>query len=174
MTNVLLAQFANGERLTAAVRAARGRNYRVLDAFTPYPVEGVIALLDLRPSRIKVAMLIGGFAIAALAYGTEYYSAVIGYPYNSGGRPLDSWLAFMLVPFAVGILAASICGAIAFLIETGLPRLHHPLFDAEGFERVSEDAFVLALVRPETAEGRHDALVWLRQAGAQLVEELEQ
>ena len=71
-------------------------------------------------------------------------------------------------------LAASICGAIAFLIETGLPRLHHPLFDAEGFERVSEDAFVLALVRPETTEGRHDALVWLRQAGAQLVEELEQ
>lgn len=172
MTNVLLAQFADGDRLTAAARAARNRNLRVLDAFTPFPVEEIIELLDLRPSLIKFAMLIGGFATAALAYVTEYYSAAIAYPYNAGGRPLDSWPAFMLVPFAVGILAASVCGVITFLLETGLPRLHHPLFDAEGFERVSQDAFVLALVRPETSDGRDDVMTWLRDADAQLVEEL--
>ena len=61
-------------------------------------------------------MFVAGMAMAALAYGLEYYSAVINYPYNSGGRPLDAWPAFMLVPFAIGILVASIAGFIAFLM----------------------------------------------------------
>ena len=70
-------------------------------------------------------MFIGGVAMAAAAYGLEYYSAVINYPYNSGGRPLDAWPAFMLVPFAIGILVAAIAGFATLLVECGLPRLHH-------------------------------------------------
>ena len=77
-------------------------------------------------------MFIAGMAMAALAYGTEYYSAVIGYPYNSGGRPFDAWPAFMLAPFAVGILLAAVVGFATFLIETGLPRLHNNLFAVIG------------------------------------------
>lgn len=173
MTDVLLAQFADAERLMAAARSAKRQNYRVLDAFTPFPVQDMTELLALPPSRIRFAMLFGGFAMAGCAYGLEYYSAVVNYPYNAGGRPLDAWPAFMLVPFAVGILLASICGVGAFLYETGLPRLHHPLFDSDGFERVSQDAFVLAIVRPETAEGRQAAMIWLRQLDAQLVDEVK-
>lgn len=174
MNHLLLAAFPDAGRLAAAARAARDRNYRVLDAFTPFPVEDVVNLLEPGPSFIRYAMLIGGFVTAALAYALEYYSAAINYPYNSGGRPLDAWPTFMLVPFATGILVASICGVISFLRETGLPRLHHPLFEADGFERVSQDAFVLAIVRPETDEGRQDAVIWLRQAGAQIVDEVDQ
>ena len=100
-------------RCRTADRAPRAaparRHYRVVDAFTPYPVEELAEVLDHRPGRIRVAMFIGGMAMAALAYGLEYYSAVINYPYNSGGRPLDAWPAFMLVPFATGILVASVC-----------------------------------------------------------------
>lgn len=173
MTNVMLAGFSDAERLTAAAHSAKRQNYRVLDAFTPYPVEGIIELLELPPSRIRYAMLIGGFAMAALAYGLEYYSAAINYPYNAGGRPLDAWPAFMLVPFATAILLASICGLATFLFETGLPGLHHPVFDVDGFDRVSQDAFVLAIVRPETAEGQQQAMTWLRQVGAQIVDMVE-
>ena len=144
------------KKLTAAARAARSRNYRVLDAFTPFPVEEVTKLLDLPPSRIKYAMLIGGFTAAALAYGTEYYSAAIAYPYNAGGRPLDAWPAFMLVPFAVGILARLDLRRRALSCSRPACRVCMiRLFDAEGFDRASQDAFVLALVGPETADGRN-------------------
>jgi hypothetical protein len=173
MSNVLLASFSGGAALVTATRAAKSRNYRILDAFTPFPVEGIDKYLELRPSLIRPAMLIGGFAMAAFAYGFQYYAAVIAYPYNSGGRPLDAWPTFMLVPFASGILLASICGFAAFLFETGLPRLHHPLFDADDFVRVTQDAFVLALVRPETKEGLQDIVMWLRELGAQLLDEIE-
>jgi len=55
-------------------------------------------------------MFAGGILIAAMALGGEYYTAVIDYPYNVGGRPLNSWPAVMLVPFATGILGATIAG----------------------------------------------------------------
>jgi len=172
MTAVLLAEFARAHDLAAAAQAAPGRQCAVLDAFTPFPVAGVTAALPGRPSRIRIVMLLSGLAVAALAYATEAYSAVIDYPYNSGGRPLDSWPAFMLVPFATGILGAAIAGLAAFLVECGLPRLHFPLFAAEGFERASQDRFLLALAAPDDTGARARAIDWLRHAGAVAVREV--
>ena len=171
MSAILLAEFAHPRRMTAAARGAALRQLRILDAFTPFPVEELDGLLPPRSSRIRLVMLLGGLVVAALAYGTEYYSAVIDYPYNSGGRPLHSWPAFMLVPFALGILGATIAGLAAFLVECGLPRLHHALFAVEGFERASQDRFLLALARPDDSEEMRRTIDWLREAGALAVRE---
>ena len=89
----------------------------------------------------------------------------IDYPIDSGGRPLHSWPTFVLFPFAIGILAAAISGLIAFFWQSGLPRLHHPLFDADGFERVSQDAFLLAFTAPDRSDPRKLRTL-LRDAGA--------
>jgi hypothetical protein len=172
MSAILLAEFGQPARMTAAARGAALRQLRVLDAFTPFPVEELDALLPARPSRIRLVMLLGGLAAAALAYGTEYYSAVIDYPYNAGGRPPHSWPAFMLVPFALGILGATVAGLAAFLIACGLPRLHHPLFALDGFERASQDRFLLALARPEEGGEAQRTIDWLHQAGALSVREV--
>lgn len=173
MPALLLARFVESTRFVEAARRAKSADYRLVDAFTPFPVEAVAELLEHRRSRIRVAMFIGGLAMAALAYGTEYYSAVIDYPYNSGGRPFDAWPAFMLVPFATGILAAAIAGFATFLIECGLPRLHHALFAVEGFERASQDQFVLALERPTQHDDLQRALDFLRSAGAVALREVD-
>jgi hypothetical protein len=172
MTAMLLAEFSSSVRFANAARRARGADYRLLDAYTPFPVAGIHELLDQRRSHIRVAMFIGGIVTAALAYGTEYFSAVINYPYNSGGRPFDAWPAFMLFPFATGILIAAVAGFTAFLVECGLPRLHDPLFAVQGFERASQDRFVLALARPETDGDCRRAMDFLRGAGADVVREV--
>jgi hypothetical protein len=172
MSAILLAEFAEVRRMIAAARGAALRQLRIIDAFTPFPVEELGALLPPRQSRIRLVMLLGGLAVAALAYGTEFYTAVIDYPYNSGGRPLHSWPAFMLVPFALGILGATISGLAAFLVECGLPRLHHPVFDIEGFERASQDRFLLALAQPEENDEARRTVDWLHQAGALSVREV--
>ncbi len=173
MTRLLLAEFADSTRLLDAARRARRARYRLVDAFTPFPVEGMHELLDHRKSRIRFAMFLGGIIMAAIAYGTEYYSAVIGYPYNSGGRPFDAWPAFMLVPFATGILIAAIAGFAAFLIECGLPHLHDPLFAVQGFERASQDRFVLAVVRPDGDDEVRHVQELFSGAGATAIRELE-
>ena len=138
----------------------------------PLPDGGVAEMLDGRPSKVRVFMFAGGILIAAMALGGEYYTAVINYPYNAGGRPLNSWPTFMLVPFATGILGATIAGFIRFLFETGLPRLHFPLFAVEGTERASQDRFFLAIKAPETEDERRSAAALLQSAGAIKVREV--
>jgi hypothetical protein len=168
----VLAEFLTAGRMAEAARAAGRRHYRVVDSFSPYPVEGLAELFEHRPGRIRIAMFVGGMAMAVIFYGLEYYSAVFNYPYNSGGRPFDAWPTFMLAPFATGILVASIAGLIAFLAECGLPRLHHPLFAVEGFERASQDRFVLALEVPAAEDGKRELFDWLHAAGAVAVREV--
>jgi hypothetical protein len=170
MTTVLIAEFAEADALLAAARDSNNSGDRVLDAFSPFPVEGMAELLGVTSTRLRLVMAIGGLAVAALMLGTEYFSAVIDYPINSGGRPLNSWPVFMLPPFAVGILAAAIFGFIALMWETGLPRLHHPLFEIEGFGEASQNRFLLALasVQNDTTP----ALERLRKAGAVAIREV--
>jgi hypothetical protein len=173
MSKTLLAEFAHARNLREAAEAARRRGDKLLDAFTPFPVEDVADMLDGRPSKVRLFMFAGGILIAAMALGGEYYTAAINYPYNAGGRPLNSWPAFMLVPFATGILGATIAGFIRFLFETGLPRLHFPLFAVEGVERASQDRFFLAIEAPETESERREAVDSLRGAGALQVREVD-
>ncbi len=171
MTAWLLAEFADQERVVDAARRAPAAHLQPVDAFTPYPVEALDELIALRPNHVRLVMFVAGMAMAALAYGTEYYSAVIDYPYNSGGRPLDAWPAFMLVPFATGILAAAVAGFATFLITCGLPRLHHSLFAVEGFARASQDRFILAVERPSD-DRLHQSIDFLRGAGATAIREV--
>jgi hypothetical protein len=173
VSRTLVAEFVEAEALVRTAQHAGATRYRLIDAFTPFPIEGFDHLVGATSTRLRVIMFIGGMSVAALAYGIEAYSAVLGYPFNSGGRPLNSWPAFMLFPFAIGIFGAALTGLIAMLIKMGLPRLHHPLFEIDGFERATQDRFLLALEGPPDVERRVEAAAWLRQEGAVNVWDLE-
>lgn len=172
MSETLIAEFSNPEALCAALRQVKEGGHHALDAFTPYPVEGLDAELDMRPSRIRYAMLAGGLTVAAFAFALQWYSAVIDYPLNSGGRPLNSWQVFLLVPFEVGVFAAALCGVVAFLRSCGLPRLHYPLFEIPGFERATQDHFFLLVAAKQTNEATGDLRNALKAAGATVVTEV--
>ena len=171
MSTVLIAEFNDADALYAAAKSSSAAGDRVFDSFSPFPVEGMADLLGATSTRLRLVMALGGLALAALMFGTEYYSAVFDYPINSGGRPLDSWPAFLLPPFAVGILGAAIFGFIAFCWQTDLPRLNHPLFEIEDFEQASQQRFLLALAPPHdnAIAGARDRL---KGAGAVAVREV--
>lgn len=174
MSETFIAEFSNPEALCAALRQVKEGGHHALDAFTPYPLEGLDAELNMRPSRIRYAMLAGGLTSAAFAFALQWYSAVIDYPLNSGGRPLNSWQVFFLVPFEVGVFAAALCGVVAFLRSCGLPRLHHPLFEIPGFERATQDHFFLLVAARQTNEAIGDLRNALEAAGATVVTEVRQ
>ena len=102
---------------------------------------------------------------AALFYLLEWWTAVVAYPFNAGGRALHSWPAFFLAPVEIGALAAGAAGFAAFLIRGGLTRLHDPAFRIDAIERATRDRFVLAL-RCQAGADADAALAFLAGAGA--------
>jgi hypothetical protein len=145
---LIIAEFRDGDELSAAARDLRKQGFDPLDALTPCPVEGLDDILALDTSPIRWPMLVAALVVGAAAYGLEFWSAVYAYPIDSGGRPLNSWPIFLLVPFEVGVLAAAIAGFAALLALCGLPRLNHPLFDCEAVERATDDRYFLLIRAP--------------------------
>ncbi len=173
MSSALLAEFPDPDTLRAAAgRLRQNSQYTLLDAFTPYPVDGLDDQLPEEPSGIRTTMLVAGFSVAAFGFALQWYSAVINYPINSGGRPLNSWPVFVLVPFEIGIFAAALAGLIALLRTTGLPRLHDPLFDIPGFERATQDHYFLLASGGDEGGAAGELRELLRSAGAVRVTEV--
>jgi hypothetical protein len=166
MTKPLLAEFSDAETLIRAAACLRGEGHQLLDAFTPFRLPELDGLLPVRPPRVRFAMLFGGLAMAAFAYLLQWYSSVIDYPLNTGGRPLNSWPVFLLVPFEVGMLAAALSGFVAFLWNCGLPCLHHPVFDTTDFARATQDRFFLLAAQTGEEERSASLRETLKRSGA--------
>jgi hypothetical protein len=160
MTKPLVAEFSDADDLVAAAVRLKDEGYQLLDAFTPFRIPELDGVLPVRPPRVRPAMLFGGLAAATSAYFLQWYSSVIDYPLNTGGRPLHSWPVFLLVPFEVGMLSAALSGLASFMWNCKLPCLYHPVFDTTGFERATQDRFLL--LAAQTDEAERDA--WLREA----------
>jgi hypothetical protein len=141
----LMLEFATPAELLAATRAANQAGYRRMDAYTPYHVEGLAAELGMRRSRIPSIVLIGGLVGAAVGFWMQYYTMAIDYPFNAGGRPPNSWPAFVPIMFEVTILVAALSAFLGMLFLNGLPQPHHPVFNVPQFIRASQDRFFLCI-----------------------------
>jgi hypothetical protein len=171
MTKPLLAEFSDAESLVSAAIRLKQQGHQLLDAFTPFRLQDLDDVLPVRPPRVRLAMLFGGLAMAAFAYFLQWYSSVIDYPLNTGGRPLNSWPVFVLVPFEVGMLAAALCGFAAFLWNCRLPCLYHPIFDTTGFARATQDRFFLLANQTDEEERSASLREAMKSSGALTVVE---
>jgi hypothetical protein len=140
----VMAEFKSPDALKQAVRQARRRGYRHLDAFTPFPVEGLAEEIGFTDRRVPLATLGGGIFGAVLGYGMQVYTN-LDYSLNVGGRPIVAPTAFMLITFELLVLFAVLFGIGAMLILNRLPRLHHPLFGTDRFDNASLDRFFLVI-----------------------------
>jgi hypothetical protein len=129
----LLAEFAEAPQLLAAAKQLRERGYRALDAHTPFPVPGLAEQLGLSSSPLPALALAGGLLGGSLGYFMLWYSAVVDYPLNVGGRPLHSWPAFVPVTFELTVLSTAFTIFFAVLYLCRLTRLHQPIFAVPGF-----------------------------------------
>jgi hypothetical protein len=154
MSEYLLAEFKTRDDIAAAARRAADAGKPAEDALTQIPVEGIADCLA-RPRNegpIGWVMFVAGVVGAIFGYGIQWYSSVIDYPIDSGGRPLNSWPAFMLVPYEAAILFAAVIGILAWMWMCGLPKLFHPLFDSDAVERAVQDGYLLVFPRTENLE----------------------
>jgi hypothetical protein len=169
----LLATFAAPETLGETAHELRRRGYRALDAFTPFPVEGLAETLGDRGSPLGPLVFAGGALGFAAIFGLEAYSVLVNYPLNIGGRPLFSWPAFIIPAFEGGVLGAALFGFFGMLALNRLPRLYHPVFNTKGFSFARDDRFYLLVASTDPLYDRSTLPGLLRRLGAVRVEEVE-
>ena len=138
----LLAAFVTEASFRGALRNLREAGCVRLEAYTPYPVEPCV--LPGARTPIGWIMLLAGTVGASGGFSLQWFAAY-DYPLNIGGRPLNSWPAFIPITFELTILTAALVGVFALFCLAGLPRLHHPVFSDVRFKRASQDRFFICL-----------------------------
>src|SRR3546814_9342488 len=150
----------------------RDEGYTKLDAFTPFPLPEVTKRLGGGTWTIgwiaAVFALIGG----GLTYATLYWVAAVNSPLNVGGRPLNSWAAFMPVVLVATALWSGLATLVGMLYLCGLPRWHHPLFDIGQFDRASYDRSFLLIAGDDPIFDRQRTRQLLASLGPEHIDEV--
>ena len=141
----LMAEFDSPKGLIAACEAAREAGYSKLDAYTPYPIEAVWEALGHHKSKLPLLVFIGGLVGAVGGFLFQYWASVVAYPMNIGGRPFNSWVAFIVPSFEMMILLAAFAAVLGMFILNGLPMPYHPAFNVERFAQASRDRYFLLI-----------------------------
>lgn len=169
----LMAEFDKPEALVAAARSAFAAGFRKMDGYSPFPVDGLAEALGFHRTRVPLIVLIGGIIGCLGGFFLQYWASVIDYPINVGGRPLNSWPAFVPVTFELTILVAALSAFLGVLALNGLPMPYHPVFNVDRFELASRNRFFLCI---ESGDPKfdHDATrKFLEGAGSLGVYEVE-
>ena len=141
----LLAEFDTPTELVTAVRKARAEGYRVMDAYSPFPIEELAEALHFHDRRLPMIVLAGGVTGGCLGYLLQYWTSAVTYPLNVGGRPFHSWPSFIPVTFETTVLFAAISAVLGMLALNGLPMPYHPVFNVARFALASRDQFFLCI-----------------------------
>jgi Protein of unknown function (DUF3341) len=169
----LLAEFDDANALVEATRSAHETGYRRMDAYSPFPIEELADGLGFRKTRLPLLVLIGGILGGLTGWGMQYYSAVISYPLNVGGRPFNSWPAFVPIIFELAVLGAALVAVLGMLALNGLPMPYHPVFNVARFAQATRDRFFLCLEATDPLFDRERTKDFLRSLQPREVTEVE-
>jgi hypothetical protein len=169
----LMAEFRSSDDLIAASHRVYEAGYRKVDAFTPYPIEEVSEALGHHRSKLPGIVLGGGLLGGLGGYFLQYWSQVIVYPMNIGGRPVHSWPAFIVPTFECTILGAALAAVFGMFFLNGLPQPYHPVFNVPRFELASRDKFFLLVESDDPKFDRQATLEFLKGLNPSEINEVE-
>jgi hypothetical protein len=141
----LMAEFEDATALVAATERAHEAGYKRMDAYSPFPIEELHHAMGSPHSKLPLIVLIGGIVGCLGGFFLQYWAATMAYPVNIGGRPLNSWPAFIPVTFECTILVAALSAVLGMLGLNGLPMPYHPVFNVERFALASRSRFFLVI-----------------------------
>lgn len=157
-----MAEFSSAQTLVDASDAARKAGFTKMDAYSPFPIPEIDHALGIRRSILPWMVLTMGIIGGCTGFFMQYFSAVIHYPLNIGGRPLNSWPMFIPITFEVTILFSAFTAGLGMLLMNGLPMHYHPVFNVPSFRRASSKSFFLCIEAEDPSFDREKTREFLK------------
>jgi hypothetical protein len=145
MKHGVIAEVARAEDLFPAIHALRDRGLTRLQAFTPYPIDGLDRALGSRRSPVSIITAAGGLFGVVGGYFLQWLLDACLYPVNSGGRPPHMPLAFVPITIEMGFLFGGLAAFFAALGLGRLVRLWTPVMEVPGIESATRAGFWIAV-----------------------------
>ncbi|MCB0712188.1 MAG: DUF3341 domain-containing protein [Ignavibacteriae bacterium] len=181
----MIAEFDSPEALMAAAEKTRDAGYKQIDAYSSFPIEGMVDALGQKRTRLPKLILTAGITGMLTGLFLQSWTAAstlgitigpymfYGYPMNIGGRPMLSLPNFIPVTFEMTVLFAALTAVFGTILLNKLPMPYHPLFNAERFSLASQDKFFLCVEARDPKYDREGTKAFLEGLHPDAVEEVE-
>jgi hypothetical protein len=169
----IMAEFDNPSDLVAAARRTFEAGYRRINGYSPYPIEELDEAIGFKRTTLPLIVLAGGIIGALGGFFMQYWMEVVDYPLNVGGKPFNSWPAFIPITFESTVLVASFSAVLGMLILNKLPQPYHPVFNAPNFALATRDKFFLVIEANDPKFDHVEATRFMKTLGAMEVNDVE-
>lgn len=162
-TKSIIGVFDDADGLIDAVHKVKEKGIGIEEVYTPYPVFEVLEEVG-KKSRIRiVAYFYGLFAVLGLL-AFLYYTSVISWPINYGGKPANSFPSFIVITLVLTIFSVTVLSLFTFSVGAKLyPGQKAKVID----NRATDNKFVIVL-----QPGKNDeASAILKETGATEINE---
>ena len=168
-----MAEFDNPSDLVTAARRTYEAGYRRINGYSPYPIEELSEAIGFHRTNLPLIVLIGGVLGGLGGFFMQYWTEVIDYPLNVGGKPFNSWPAFIPITFECTVLVAAFSAVLGMLVLNKLPQPYHPVFNAPNFALATRDKFFLVIEANDPKFEYSEAIQFMKTLGAKDVCDVE-
>ena len=169
----VMAQFDSPSTLVAAARETYAAGYRKINGYSPFPIEELSEAIGFKRTSLPLIVLVGGIIGGVAGFFMQYWMEVVDYPINVGGKPFNSWPAFIPITFECTILAAAFAAVLGMLALNKLPQPYHPVFNAPNFALATRDSFFLVIESKDPKFDHDEAIQFLKSLEAREVNDVE-
>ena len=169
----IMGEFNNPSELVAAARHTYEAGYRRINGYSPYPIEELSEAIGFKRTSLPLIVLIGGILGGLGGFFMQYWMEVVDYPLNVGGKPYNSWPAFIPITFECTVLVAAFAAVLGMLVLNKLPQPYHPVFNAPNFALATRDRFFLVIEANDPRFSHAETTQFLNTVGAKNVSDVE-
>jgi hypothetical protein len=169
----VMAQFDNPSTLVAAARETYAAGYRQVNGYSPFPIEELSDAIGFKRTTLPLIVLAGGIIGGVGGFFMQYWMEVIDYPINVGGKPFNSWPAFIPITFECTVLVAAFAAVLGMLALNKLPQPYHPVFNAPNFALATRDSFFLVIESKDSKFDHDEVMKFLKSLEARDVCDVE-
>jgi len=169
----IMAEFDNPSDLVAAARQTYAAGYRRINGYSPYPIEELTEAIGFTKTTLPIIVFVGGLIGGLGGFFMQYWMEVIDYPLNVGGKPFNSWPAFIPITFECTVLVAAFSAVLGMLLLNKLPQPYHPVFNAPNFALATRDKFFLVIEANDPQFKHDEATAFMKTLGGMGVSDVE-